>query len=189
MQISGGLEPGSIWDQVCRIHWRLIVRRRSPEGGPDRGVIFQPRILGHFFQNLWTARVHFCKLRRSLSPVPSAGDCTQLTTLLLLAHAACPQQDCPLFVRHSKIVHATCDVVRGLCSLSEGSARRDRKWNANGGSVGQFLNKAGSVGRVKAEVVGEVVDNDYNLEKLVSFFRKCVGFHCAAVFSQNVQMD
>ena len=144
---------------------------------------------GPFFQNLWTARVHFCKLRRSLSPVPSAGDCTQLTTLLLLAHAACPQQDCPLFVRHSKIVHATCDVVRGLRSLSEGSARRDRKWNANGGSVGQFLKKAGSVGRVKAEVVGEVVDNDYNLEKLVLFFRKCVGFHCTSVFSQNVQMD
>ena len=141
------------------------------------------------FLNSWTARVHFCELRRSLSPVPSAGDCTQLTTLLLLAHAAYPQHDRPLFVRHSKIAHATCDVVRGLRSLSEGSARRDRKWNANGGSVGQFLNKAGSVGRVKAEVVGEVVDNDYNLEKLVLFFRKCVGFHCTSVFSQNVQMD
>ena len=126
------------------------------------------------FLNSWTARVHFCKLRRSLSPVPNTGDCTQLTTLLLLAHAACPQQDCPLFVRHSKIVHATCDVVRGLCSLSEGSARRDRKWNANGGSVGQFLKKAGSVGRVKAEVVGEVVDNDYNLEKLLILFFKFV---------------
>ena len=120
-----------------------------------------------FSRNLWPAHVHFCKIRRSLSPVASAGDCTQLTTLLLLAHAACPQQDCPLFVRHSKIVHATCDVVRGLWSLSEGSVRRDRRWNANGGSVGQFLNKAGSVGRVKAEVVGEVVDNDYNLEKLL----------------------
>ena len=92
-------------------------------------------------RNLWTAHVHFCKIRRSLSPVASAGDCTQLTTLLLPAHAACPQQDCPLFVRHSKIVHATCDVVRGLWSLSEGSVRRDRRWNANGGSVGQFSNK------------------------------------------------
>ena len=118
-------------------------------------------------RNLWTAHVHFCKIRRSLSPVASAGDCTQLTTLLLLEYTACPQQDCPLFVRHSKIAHATCDVVRGLWSLSEGSVRRDRRWNANGGSVGQFLNKAGSAGRVKAEVVGEVVDNDYNFEKLL----------------------
>ena len=33
--------------------------------------------------------------------------------------------------------------------------------------MGQFLNKAGSAGRVKAEVVGEVVDNDYNFEKLL----------------------
>lgn len=94
-------------------------------------------------RNLWTAHVHFCKIRRSLIPVASAGNCTQLTTLLLLAHTACPQQDCPLFVRHSKIVHATCDVARGLWSLSEGSVRRDRRWNANGGSVGQFLNKRG----------------------------------------------
>lgn len=92
-------------------------------------------------RSLWTAHVHFCKIRRSFSPVASAGDCAQLTTLLLLAHTACPQQDCPLFVRHSKIVHATCDVVRGLWSLPEGSVRRDRRWNANGGSVGQFLNK------------------------------------------------
>ena len=103
---------------------------------------FPATVLGPFLFGICGPLAYFCELRRSFSPVASAGDCTQLATLLLLAHAACPQQDCPLFVRHLKMLHATCDVVRGLWSLSEGSAMRDRRWNANGGSVGQFLNKA-----------------------------------------------
>jgi hypothetical protein len=113
----------------------------SPEGGPDRGGIFQLRSLGHLYSE-------FVDRSRALLQNPTVfepgGKCRRLhraTTLLLLAHTACPQQDCPLFVRHSKIVHATCDVVRGLWSLSEGSVRRDRRLNANGGSVGQFLSK------------------------------------------------
>ena len=41
-----------------------------------------------------------------------------------------------------------------------------------GGSV---FEQAGSVGRAKAEVVGEVVNNDYNLEKLFVVFLKMCG--------------
>ena len=40
---------------------------------------------------------------------------------------------------------------------------------------GPVFEQAGSVGRAKAEVVGEVVNNDYNLEKLFVVFLKMCG--------------
>lgn len=104
----------------------------SPFSGHDSLTIF--------IRNLWTAHVYLYELRWSFSPVASAGDRSQLMTLRLPAHAACPQHDCTLFVCYLKLLYATCDIVRGLWLLSEGSAMPDRRWNDNGGLVGQFSN-------------------------------------------------
>ena len=76
----------------------------SPFSGHD--------LLTIFVRNLWTAHVHLCELRRSFSPVAGADDRSQLMTLHLLAHAACPQQNCPLFLSHSRSLYATCDIHR-----------------------------------------------------------------------------
>lgn len=104
----------------------------SPFSGHDSLTIL--------IRNLWTAHVYLYELRWSFSPVASAGDRSQLMTLRLPAHAACPQHDCTLFVCYLKLLYATCDIVRGLWLLSEGSAMPDRRWNDNGGLVGQFSN-------------------------------------------------
>jgi len=65
------------------------------------------------------------------------GHRSQPITPLLLAHAACLQHDCLLFADSSDFLHGTCDVVRGLRSLSEGSLTPDRRWSDNGVSVGR----------------------------------------------------
>ena len=99
---------------------RCVGQVLSPFSGHDSWTIF--------IQNLWTAHVYFRELRRYFCLVPSVGDRSQPMTLLLLAHAACPQQDCPPFAGFLELLHATCDVVRGWRSLSEGSATPDRRW-------------------------------------------------------------
>jgi hypothetical protein len=49
-----------------------------------------------------------------------------------------PAQADLLFTGFLKLLHATCDLVRVLRSLSEGSATPDRRWNDNGVSVASF---------------------------------------------------
>ena len=95
--------------------------------GPGFEPIFRPRFLDHFysksvdrsrvFSRAPTVFLPGAKCRRP-QPVNDAP--------LVGTHPACSKIALSLLLFY--LLHATCDVVRGWRSLSEGSATPDRRW-------------------------------------------------------------